>query len=334
LRQQVNINPGQSTHTSSVIASTFKAAQILKSKYGGAIVDLPRVLKELSRCIAARPDTPIENAAAKRAISRLTDIKQTYSKDGISVKELLALIFVAIKDPSYCQVSVDEAINRLIMGLHEIQRGNNKDDTDRDLHICYTGTFNKLVEVMQSVLPACTVNYITSETASLKLPIVVQEEVLAHLRSCCDPTTLVGAMMFAVLMNQINCEGIHVIWADISKTISDRMFDEFGEAFGNRRNSAEFQSVIETGMYTNLGELDSFKESFSESAGYRAYVLNNLRLSAALARAGSMASIVGPLHGRSAISASTAAFATTGKIEAIAGPFQMRSGIEVQFNLE
>ena len=87
---------------------------------------------------------------------------------------------MAIHDDEKRIGSVEYAKTQFVEGLCEIQRGYNLSEAGvyqggEDQFICSMGTFNKLIEKLVSIHPDCQIRFITRETASLKLPIVVRE---------------------------------------------------------------------------------------------------------------------------------------------------------------
>ena len=126
-----------------------------------------------------------KNKVAKDCILRIADPVNTFTDAGsdISLRELLALTFSAIQDDEKRISSVEDAGTQFVEGLYEIQRGYNLsnegvDQGGLDRPICSAGAFNKLIEKLVGIHQDCQIQFITRETASLKLPIVVREEAM------------------------------------------------------------------------------------------------------------------------------------------------------------
>ena len=182
------INPGQSTHTASVHRTVSESAIRLAKRYGSMIEapGLEETIKKLQAQVLSLPGR--KNQAAKDCIKRITKVDYFYTDDksGITTRQLLALIFLAISDDKTRRCSHEEAMARFVQGLYEIQRGYNLDghgvdNGEDDRPICTGGTFNKLIATLVGVHPDFEIRYITRETAALKLPKVVQEEAMLYL---------------------------------------------------------------------------------------------------------------------------------------------------------
>ncbi|KPJ67575.1 MAG: hypothetical protein AMJ43_04855 [Coxiella sp. DG_40] len=264
--QRIQINNGQSTHTASVHKSVSDSANKLFDGYSYKLngVGLKNEIEELSSWVQLLPNDSLKNQAAKRAITRITDVEYIFTDPGscISIRQLLALIWIAINDNN--EEKLENAKQSLVDALDWIQRGYNKsilgiDDGGLDRPICIAGTFNKLVEGMAGILPECELIFVTMETAGLKLPIVVKEEALKYLEIAKQ-----GELeSFPQLLERIKNEGVEVIWDKVQEKVKTRMFEEFGSLFPGGPDSEGFHSFIETGKDTDLGQLPS--DQFSQS---------------------------------------------------------------------
>ena len=266
-----DINPGQSTHTASVHRAVSESAIRLATRYGSMIEapGLENTIKRLRAQVLSLPDDESgKNRVAKRCIERITEVDYIYTDDksGITTRQLLALIFLAISDNDQRIGSYENAMARFVQGLYEIQRGYNlngdgEDNGKDDSPICTGGTFNKLIATLVGVHPDFEIRYITRETAALKLPKVVQEEAMLYL------TTLKKEMEpsdFTKLIAEIKKDGVAVIYSKIEPKITDRMFEEFKSLYTGDITDASFTGLIEAGVHTDLGNLIENLNQFQE----------------------------------------------------------------------
>ncbi len=237
--------------------------------------------------IAALPEGQ-QNSAAKRAITRLTSPGYVFidPQSGVSVRELLALVFIAIRDIK----QVEDGLSLLVTALYEIQRGYNLSATDiddgaPDNPICSAGAFNKLIEKLQGIHPDCEVLVITKQLASLKLPVVVREVTLQYLFTQANTKTLEKALEFTSLMNQLESDGIGVLWPTINDEVAKRMFEEFGCLYRDE-GDLSFTALIDSGEYVSFGRSSALQEEFTQSEGYRQYFHHLLRSSLRFFRSG------------------------------------------------
>ena len=253
-------NPRQSTHTTSVHQSVSESAIRLFKRYG-ASMDIDTQLLAIKGYVDTLADNPV-NAAAKRAIRRITQPDFTFedptSEDPtsrVSILQLLSLAFIAIHDEDLREGTLEDALLQFVIGLYEMQRGNNLSATGQDLgeadhSICTSGTFNKIIEKLIGIHPDCNVLYITKEQASIKLQIVVRDEALKYLSSQVHAMTLDGFVLF---MGQFESEGLDYLWPLIKDKVADRMFEEFHSLYRSRA-AKDFSDFIDAGEYTDLGD--------------------------------------------------------------------------------
>lgn len=281
LEEQIDlplINDSQSTHTGSVHKSVSESVSKLKNRFQDHIKGdrLDVVIEDLIQYIQGSADDPISEAA-KRCINRLSAADYVFEdpNSAITTRQLLAFIFLGINDKDNITGSLEDAKDALIKTLYEIQRGYNLNEqgTDNqrdDSYICASGTFNKLVNGLQGVLPEFTVVYITKDTASLKLLCVTREEALHYLDKNIKIDTMQEFMDSTELLNKINDEGIEVIWNDIKPEVITRMFDEFGGIFNDDPDDRAFMDMIDAGQYATV-DISSFQTKLQDSIHYEAY---------------------------------------------------------------
>ena len=257
-----HINHVQSTHTASVHNTVSESAEKLRQRYADKVFKksslekilqksglkniirklgivsksgLEKVLREIKAFIDALPNNDPRKKAATHCIARITnwggDFVDPLSK--LSTKELLALSFVAIRDNKYHQSEIEDAENRFIEGLVEIQRGYNSSATEEDKPICASGAFNKLIESLQGVHQDCTIQYMTEGTASLKLPVVVREELDSYLLNLiCSAKNEAVLIHLEKLIQKVQQSGNSKSFLQkIEKKIAIRILDEFASLY-------------------------------------------------------------------------------------------------------
>ena len=75
--------------------------------------------------------------------------------------------------------------------------------------------YNKIIENLITVHPACKLNYITQQLASCKLPIVVREEAYKYLLSIASPNNEEEFKQFSCVIEEIEQNGVLVIFDKI-----------------------------------------------------------------------------------------------------------------------
>ncbi len=272
------INASQSTHTVSVHKTVSESATRLNKRYGDKLNrdGQKNTINELTQWVTELPKGPLvevisKNATAKRCLlgdnGKEGILKSTFVDPGssVSTQKLLALTWLAIHDDPVRLSTFEDACEQWIQGLYEIRRGYNLSETDQDdgqndRPICQGGAFNKMLEKLQSIHPDIEIIYLTKATASIKLQSVVRAEVRAYLSTLSETN-------FAETLKKLEVDGVEAIWPEIQVEVSAKVFKEFGSLFKNEEKGPTFLAFIDTGKYTELGDLNNFKPS------------NNLRLS-------------------------------------------------------
>ncbi|HCU05651.1 MAG TPA: hypothetical protein DIC51_05110, partial [Coxiellaceae bacterium] len=262
---------GQSTHTASVHESVSESATKLWARYRDQLTGsgLDEAVEEVTAVIISLSDADPKTEAAKRCITRITDRAFVFTDrtSGISLRQLIALAYLAMTDEVNRHGSLEDARAQLVQGLYETQRGYNLseagiDDGQADHSICIAGTFNKLVEKLAMIHPDCEIKVITKTLATLKLPKVVEEEAMRYLATQVNSQTPEGLQVFIALIDRVKTEGVAVIWDHIKNPVADWMFDEFGSLYRNNKADPEFVAFVEVGRDMNLeaSKLDALKE--------------------------------------------------------------------------
>ena len=261
--QNLQLNPGQSAHTASIHKSASESAIRLMTRYGSHISDtqLDEVIESIKTWVHARPvveggaDYAI-NPTAKRSINKLTAPTYFFEdpKSGVSVRQLLALTWLAIHDDAARTATLEDAEAMFLEGLYDAQRTYNLSDTfvdnqAPDSPACTGGTFNKLLEKLTAVHPDVEMLYITPAGAALKLQKLVLEKAETCLVS--NPK-LTEALIWPAIKNQVTAR-LFFEFASLYLSISDievfddltRPYDTFEELEASENFSA-FQTMIET----------------------------------------------------------------------------------------
>ena len=130
-------NPAQSIHTASVHETVTLSAKNLNTLYGANItgIKLDKVIEEMSTWLTGALGDSLETMAAKRCFPRLTT-GDFFTDPGsrVSMKQLLALAWVAIHDEEKRLGTLEDAKVLFINGLYETQRGRNISETGVDNH--------------------------------------------------------------------------------------------------------------------------------------------------------------------------------------------------------
>lgn len=261
----------QNTHTSSVHNSASKSAKNLLKRYEKKMLDpenLNLIIKKMKKDILlSKFNTEQQKDYAIQCVNRLIDqVDYVDQRSNISLKQLLILAYLSISDNNMRQASFTDALNMFVEGLYEIQSGINLDDKATIDHgsvsshpICSSGAFNKLIEKLSSIDPECEINYITSETAVIKLKYLAIKTAQKYLEKMFnDISTSEELKSFENIIKTIEDEGcISCIYEKIKDKIKNSMLTEFASIY----NENDFENFISTGEYVPfpVEKLSSFK---------------------------------------------------------------------------
>ena len=281
--QQPQVLPGlnyaENTHTASVHRSVSDSAKKLLARYSSMIsgAGLDNTIRSLKNYVSSLPNTSEKHRAAKRCIARITAPDYVFTESGsqVTIKQLLALTFLAINDNEQRRGSPEDANKQLVEGLYEIQRGNNlseagdDDGIFQDYLICFSGAFNKLIEKLQGIHPDCEVHFVTGLTAGYKLPIVVREEAMRYLSQRASPQNVQDYLEARRLIEQVKQDGdVGVIWEQIKDHVHGCMFNEFESVNDLTGIVAGGQCVPFDSSSSSFHQL---RQQIEDSPGFREY---------------------------------------------------------------
>lgn len=258
----------QSTHYASVHRTSSESAKRLFDRYEKKLnqIGIKAIHNEMISWTDGlpgdEPNTKPIYASAKKAVRLLTSLNFVDEGSQVSIKQLLALAWLAIHDDDIRLNDLPDARMMFTQGLYEIQRGYNidkrgNDNGDKvDGNICPPGSFNKLIEILQCVHPDACLELNTPKIATRKLCIIIKEQTINYLRNLPKPTTQAELDKFLLLLNEIKTEGLESIWEHIKEFVADKFFAQFGkDLFDDNRQSKKFTSFIETGELYKIQEL-------------------------------------------------------------------------------
>ncbi|KAF5271651.1 hypothetical protein FQR65_LT05272 [Abscondita terminalis] len=256
------INNNQSTHTASIHQTVSTSALKLMSRYKDKLPEnkVEEIISTIKDDISKLPTDTLINKAAKNCIERISQLNFADPDSKITVKQLLALSYLARHDDDNRQGCKEDANQLFIEGLYEIQRGynitaNGVDSHGKDKPICTAGTFNKLMEKLCGVHPDVELNFITKEIAAQKLPIIVKEEVKNYLEKLSKYETKEDFHSFITLLKQLLKEGIEIIWNKIKPKVTERLFDEFKSIYNSNKENSDFLGLVNAGQDVEIEDL-------------------------------------------------------------------------------
>ncbi len=282
----LRINDSESTHTASVHKTSSESAVKLYNRYGISLTAqaLAAERNQALLWIISHYDDDEKNQAALRGMLYVTEstIKYCDPMSNVSLNTLIALVWLAIHDEQ-CRIgALDDALMLFLEGFYEIERGNNlsvdgvDNGAERDERICEAGAFNKLVEKLQGIHPDCDIYFITNQTASFKLPIVVKEELQRYLAIKASSHSYQAAIDFTDLVNTIERDGLSQIWPVLEPLIRTRMFEEFHSLYKSI-DDPKFNAFIQAGKDSEPGAFTHLQKPLQQSKGYHAYCGEALR---------------------------------------------------------
>ena len=235
--------------------------------------------EKVARKKAAYDEAILNRTAAASAILELTaehTVDVIDKKSNISIKQLLCLIWCGIHDETEegrdKTVSAAAARSKFMQALYDHRRGYNlnekfeeKDKKDEtDYPICGGGTFNKLIEAVQTVLPCVSLIFKSQRTTALKLPKVVKQEVEKYLIERCEQAKTPQEIEEVIqLLERTEKEGCSAeikkgsektVFGVVRQIVRDRMLEEFGSIYMGEKQ-ANFELLINSGEWVDLREI-------------------------------------------------------------------------------
>lgn len=119
------------------------------------------------------------------------------------------------------------------------------------------------------------------EVATLRLAIVVREEVTNYLKARENPQDAASFIHVSHLVHEIRTTGVNAIWELVKDRITTRLFEEFDMLYPNIDNS-DFINFIDAGRQVEYHSLSLHK--LYDSEGYRQYLENMDKQIAAIGR--------------------------------------------------
>jgi hypothetical protein len=284
--QKNPLHDDQNTHTSSINSSSSQSINNLFKLYKEKI-PRPKHHKELIKIILNELDelpSSFVLEAAKKCIRRFSEslpIIDIQSK--VSLLELLLLSYFAIQDSKLRIGSYTDAQNLWIEGLYEIQRGNNLKLIDTqiidmggtDSPICPDGSFAKIIEKLQGIHPAIEMIFISKATASLKLPIIVKEELHDFLKLLIQGNHYHFQYFYDITQKIfIETAPLEHIWNHIEHKIAFRVYQEFHSLFQSITDP-NLIAFIGAGIWVEPYPIQNLQRYIQESPHYQHYC-NNL----------------------------------------------------------
>lgn len=135
--------------------------------------------------------------------------------------------------------------------LNEIQRGYNTNESDRDIYICASGTFNKFIEKLCGIHTDCQIDFLTLETANLKFLALSKEETIKrYLELGNDPEKFTDKFDWKEIFNFV------------SDLVKERLFVEFHPLFSTEKQPEgnpkhpKLLEILDKMEYISISKLD------------------------------------------------------------------------------
>ena len=237
VKLMLNIN----THAVSVHISATNSAYRLKNRYGiGLKID--DELKEMERWLSRiKPNSTVTEYEIgpeyeiglsrkhfKRLAYQMTGL-YTDPKSSVSLRELLALMWLAFKNKDRLLISnPEDARRQLIAALVEME------DSMGD-PICPAGAFNKLIEKGCSLHPDIEMVFIDATVVGMKLPVIVREKAIEYLNSNCPAEDLLRHLEEIRAIE--NAYSVEPIWMHIKEAVIKAILDDFAPLFHSDESS-------------------------------------------------------------------------------------------------
>ena len=238
----------QSTHLVSIHESANQSASRLYNRYQDALIDPLFLSNQFGFLKQQIEHLSLGNLrlAALRCLERLQSLPfQQAELTPVAVTQLLGLCIYAAQDTSQISATVDDAFLSIIHRMLEIQRGGNDANlTGRDLAICISGSFNKLIESLVGIHPDCCQQYLCLEAASLKLPRLVVHTTKDYFLAKAIPDSRENLLELVQELDLIATNGIESLWPKIKDDVSRQFFEEYHPLF-QQQDHPKFIEILD-----------------------------------------------------------------------------------------
>ena len=249
----------QSTHTSSINISALSSAENLFKTYQSKLNR--NIHRKIYHSFLELPAGHIKIEAAKRFVRNLFKLHHgERQKEYLKLYKLFITCCMAVDDTEKLLCKKSEALDKLMTGMYEIQRGYNLDEFFNDdggpvdKPICVDGSFNKLVECLTGVHPDCQLIILTEGQASMKFNIVVQEEAKKYLSEIESTLTLENKSSLLMKFKNSDLNETSVIWNEIKEIVINRIMEEFGELYDNNTENLKFQELMNAHTFVDIDD--------------------------------------------------------------------------------
>jgi len=169
----------------------------------------------------------------------------------------LFTLFVALNDASVTLSTSSQRLQALTTALYESQRGYNFDESGKDNQhadepICPAGTFNKLIEKWVGLHPDCRIEFMTRQTAGLKLAALTKQAVTVFLcKQAAQVRDLATFAAWVGALQAVCCGDVEPLWSAIRAPVARVLFAEFGALFTGF-DSVEFRTFVDAGRWVDV----------------------------------------------------------------------------------
>ena len=255
-------NPGQSTHTASIHRTASASAKKLNISYSHDL-NIEKKIKEIKAYVHGLGSS-FKNEAAKRCIERITaaDYRFIDKTSSVSIRELLALAWVALHDDLKRKGDLQDARSYFVEGFYEIQRGYNQNvagldnNQPQDNYICTSGTFNKIIEKLAGIHQDVELEFITQETAAGKLFHLAEQHTIEYLKALASQDRQSANKLIQELGN---AENLEPIWDLIKDKVQDELWSEYSEAYAGNPQNQKFLDLISYGAQRGIPDENILK---------------------------------------------------------------------------
>ena len=227
----------QNTHNNSINKSAERSALRLKKRYERILIQCQ--IHVTYRQIFSWAKTQEDTEGTVQAVMLLWGSQDPVRGQELSLRQLLALCWVALSDQDWRLCSLEDGLKSLYEGLQEIVHGYGPRQP-----ICLGGQFNKLIEKLVGCHPDAEQQVLTHQQASAKFPIIVQE---------CAQEYMKKSTAFELCLP---AEETGPLWQYIAPIAHQKMFEEFAELYHNDDQHPQLIALMSYGENVPLGISD------------------------------------------------------------------------------